>query len=78
MSEIGLSQFQTVPKSGRLSVPISEIRLHNSYSKSGQPNCPKSEQTNQCYCSAKNPLKNLIINQDNFENSHSSYENNNN
>ena len=37
--------FQTVPKSGHLKCPISDIRLRFLCLKSGQPNCPKSRQT---------------------------------
>ena len=36
----------TVPKLEHLSVPISDIRLNDLCSKSGQPNSPKSGQTN--------------------------------
>ena len=45
MSEIGASRFQTVPQSGHLSVPNSDIRLCDLCSKLGQPNCLKSGQT---------------------------------
>ena len=47
MSKIGTSWFQTVPKFGRLSVPILDIKLRDLYLKSKQHDCPKLGQTKQ-------------------------------